>query len=128
MDHDVEIGADGKLHCRVDEEAVGFDGAEAILDPQASRLLAKVASPAWLLRAPRGVLDDPATPILSEEALADPRQIRPDIEIVAMAADVNHYNIMWSDSGAPVVAETLRAALAGTPVRGSRPVLKTASR
>ena len=114
VDHDVEKGADGRLHCRVHEEAVRFDGAEAIVDPRASRLLAKVASPAWLLRAPRGVLDDPATPILSEEALADLRRIRPDIEIVAMAADVNHYNILWSDSGAPMVAATLTTALAAT--------------
>jgi pimeloyl-ACP methyl ester carboxylesterase len=117
VDHDVEQGPDGRLHCRVNEEAVRFDGAEAILDPQASRLLAKVASPAWLLRAPRGVLDDTATPILSEQALAELHQLRPDIEIVDMAAAVNHYNIMWSDSGASVVAETLRAALAATPVQ-----------
>jgi hypothetical protein len=114
VDHDVEQGPDGRLHCRVNEEAVRFDGAEAILDLQASRLLAKVASPAWLLRARRGVLDDPSTPILSEQAVAGLQRLRPDIELVEMAPDVNHCSILWSDSGAPVVAETLRTARAAT--------------
>ena len=114
VDHDVEKGANGALHCRVNEEAVRFDAAEAIVDPDASRLVATVASPAWLLRAPRGLLDDPAAPLLASELVGELQRSRPDIVLVEMAPDVNHYNVMWSDSGAPVVAETLRTALAAT--------------
>ena len=110
--HDVVEAPGGGFRCRVSETAVRHDGAEVIVDPAASRRILEVKAPAWLLRAPRGLLNDPAAPLLPPERLAELSVERPDIEVVEMAADVNHYSIVWSDSGAPVVARTLRAAIA----------------
>ena len=109
--HDVDAAADG-LRCRVSEAAVRHDGAEVIVDPAASHRILQVPAPAWLLRAPRGPLNDPAAPLLAPERVAELTAERPDIEVVELASDVNHYSIMWSDSGAPAVADALRAAIA----------------
>jgi pimeloyl-ACP methyl ester carboxylesterase len=110
--HDVTETADGSLSCRVNEAAVRFDGAETIVDPDSSRLVLDLEQSTWLLRAPRGLLDDPDSPLLRPGVVAALRAERPDVEIIEMAADINHYNIVWGDSGAPIVADAIRAAVA----------------
>lgn len=112
VNHDVTPNEDGSLRCRVSEDAVRSDGPEVIVDPAMSRLVFDLSPPTWLLRAPRGLLDDPDSPLLRPEVVADLRDSRPDIDIVEMAADVNHYNIIWGDSAVPVLVDVVRAALA----------------
>jgi lipase len=109
--HDLIENADGSWRCRVSEEAVRCDGAETIVESEASRLVLGLQQPTWLLRAPRGLLDEPEAPLLRVEVVAGLSAARPDVEIIEMAADINHYSIVWGDSGAPIVAGAIRKAL-----------------
>jgi lipase len=69
--------------------------------------LAGLRIPAPMLRAPRGLLDEPAGlyPGLPESPPLAPTMRVTDI------ADVNHYTILMTDPGAGVVADCLRVTL-----------------
>lgn len=70
--------------------------------------LAGLGIPAPLLRAPRGLLDEPGGlyPGLPESPPLAPTMRVTDVD------DVNHYTILMTDPGAGVVADALRSALA----------------
>jgi pimeloyl-ACP methyl ester carboxylesterase len=57
-DHDLG-GGEGKLRPRVREEAVREDGAQLVRDDAVRTVLHRVDRPTTLLRAPRGLMDDP---------------------------------------------------------------------
>jgi lipase len=72
--------------------------------------LASIRVPATFLRAPRGLLNEPAALYSSDRAHREPRVAG---MMVVEVDDVNHYTILFEHSGAIVVAREVRAALGG---------------
>lgn len=105
-------GEPGAMRCVVSERAVRADTAD-LLDPAAARAaLGAVRAPTWLLRAPRGFLDEPDKPFISAEALRAFTDEHPHA-VVEDVADVNHYTLTLGESPGPArVARTIRAAVA----------------
>ena len=101
-----DLGPDGRS--LVSEDAVRADGAELMMDGTANSAASRVTAPIWLLRAPRGLLDqDPFIPL---EALLAFREAQPGANIDEVEG-VNHYTIVLGD-GAGRVAAALDDAVA----------------
>ncbi|MFQ5556951.1 MAG: alpha/beta fold hydrolase, partial [Acidimicrobiales bacterium] len=109
--YDVESDPDGALRSRVSETAVRHDGAELFTDPDSGRRVLGSDTPCWMLRAPRGLRDDPAAPLLGQDAIDTLKAARPDVEIVELPPEVNHYSIVLGDTGARAVATAVREAI-----------------
>lgn len=96
----------------VRDDAVRTDGAELLADDEVrsaiDAVLALSRVPITLLRAPRGLMDDPA-PLIPESAAAPYADA--GVELITVA-DTNHYSIVLGDSGADVVAEAITGAVA----------------
>jgi hypothetical protein len=105
-DHDL-VGTVPELHSCVLEEAVRADAAELLPAADAAH---RLAVPARLLCAPRGLLDDPnpmqPLPIANTWAAADP-----DRREAVLVPDVNHYTISLGAPGAAAVADAIAAAV-----------------
>lgn len=77
--------------------------------------LERLRVPAVLLRAERGIFDDPA-PLYPDEAIARARREYPAIEVRDVPG-TNHYTIVMAPPGAAAVAEEVtRAAASAAPV------------
>lgn len=109
MRYDLE-GSAPALRSRASEEAVRADGADTLTNPGLDSALRDLACPVTLLRAPRGLLDQPE-PLLSDEAVA---RARATVGVIddAVVEDTNHYTILFGDHGATAVADRVRALLA----------------
>jgi pimeloyl-ACP methyl ester carboxylesterase len=106
--HDL-TGEAPQLRSSVNPDVVRDDGLDLFGDPDAERL----AVPAVLLCAPRGMVDDPnpMQPLaLVERWTADAPERRRAIPV----PDVNHYTIAWSSHGARVVADAIAEAVAAS--------------
>jgi pimeloyl-ACP methyl ester carboxylesterase len=102
--------ASGELRSRCSEAAVRVDGKDVLDTDAARRYLQSLACPVVVLRAPRGLLDDPH-PFVPGAAVAElsagvARLV--DVEV----PDTNHYLVVMGDREAAVVAEHI-ASLAG---------------
>ena len=105
VDYDL-AGEPGRLRSRVSEAAVRADGAE-MLDVDAARVaFASLAVPTVLVRAPRGLLDDP-NPLLPDAAVAEARAALPHL-VDVVVPDTNHYLVVLGDREAKTVADQLR--------------------
>jgi pimeloyl-ACP methyl ester carboxylesterase len=107
VDYDL-TGEPGRFRSRVSEAAVRADGAE-LLDVAAVRhaLLALSGLPTVLIRAPRGLLDEPH-PLLPESAVAEAKAALPHL-VDVLVPDTNHYQLLLGDREAKTVADQLRA-------------------
>ena len=93
------------LRSRVSPEAVRTDGRELVVGPTVA--LDDVAAPVHLLRAGRGLMDEPGGFI--PEVLADDLATRLPHFTVSHLPDLNHYTIVLG-SGAHAVAAAVEAA------------------
>jgi pimeloyl-ACP methyl ester carboxylesterase len=104
--YDLTTDADGALRSRVVAEAVRADGRDLLLghDP-IGRALAAVECPVHLLRAPRGLFDQP--PGLQPDELVDAWAPRMRDLTDDLVDDTNHYTILMGERGAAAVADAL---------------------
>ena len=105
-DHDL-IGEEPTLRSCVAKDAVRTDAGELRqIDEPAHRLIVA----AEMLRAPRGLLDEPPPVIAAElaQAWADEAPAR---RRVTEVPDVNHYTIVMGSAGADAVAQAIVRAL-----------------
>jgi len=106
------VGEPPQLRPATREDAVREDGRDLFLSKEAQTAASRAGRPATLLRAPRGLLDDPAHPFLpaaEARAFAGVAGAR-----VVQVDDVNHYTITLGARGAAVAAAAIReAATAG---------------
>ena len=102
-------GEPGDMRLVVCEAAVRADLTELVYDEAARSAIERVSAPIRLLRAPRGMLDDPYAviprPILDTFLAAQPDAHVEDV------ADVNHYTIaLGAGPGPRAVAAAIEAA------------------
>jgi pimeloyl-ACP methyl ester carboxylesterase len=102
--------ATGERRSRVSEEAVRADGADLLDTEAVRRYLLGLAGPVVVLRATRGMLNEPR-PFVSAEAVSELTRDLPQLVDVEVP-DTNHYLVLMGDREAAVVAERI-AALAG---------------
>jgi pimeloyl-ACP methyl ester carboxylesterase len=104
-DYDL-VGEPPELRSSVSEQAVRADAANLFaLGDDAQRL----AVPATLLVAPRGLLDDPR-PMQPSSLAAEWAAGAPELRRVVEVPDVNHYTIVLGARGARAVAEAISTA------------------
>lgn len=106
--YDLADGADGGLRSRVRADAVRADGRDLLLGTEPiGRALEAVTCPVHLLRAPRGLFDQP--PGLQPDELV--AAWAPRIADLAddVVEDTNHYTILMGGRGASAVAHVLAA-------------------
>jgi lipase len=113
---DVEAYVDYDLvdgRSRVSEEAVRADGRDLLVDDAARSAAARLAVPTILLRAPRGLLDQPE-PLVDPQAAAEWAAATPGA-VVEEVDDTNHYLIVLARREAAFVSQRVTAlAEAGT--------------
>jgi pimeloyl-ACP methyl ester carboxylesterase len=110
VDYDL-AGEPGQLRSRVSEAAVRADGADLLDVGAVRRAFMSLACPTALVRAPRGLLDEP-NPLLPEEAVAEARAALPHL-VDVVVPDTNHYQILLGDREAKMVADQVRALVRG---------------
>jgi pimeloyl-ACP methyl ester carboxylesterase len=106
---------------RVAEAPVRTDGRDLLVSPAARTALGRVRCPTWLLRAPRGMFDDPASPLVPLPAAETFVGDRPGFRLRTVD-DTNHYTVVMSTRGAAAVLDavldaTRVAAAAAAPGR-----------
>ena len=103
-DHDL-VGAGSELRSSVVEAAVRADAAGLVETADAAY---RLDVPAWLLCAPRGLVDDsnPMQPILIAEEWAGADRRRSAV----LVPDANHYTLVFGARGAAAVADAIAAA------------------
>jgi len=104
-DHDLR-GRPPHLRSSVAEDAVRTDGRELIADHDVRTALDAVRAPGVLLRAQRGLLDQPEAFIPADMAAAFDH---PTVELQEVP-DSNHFTILMGAAGARAVADAIRAA------------------
>jgi pimeloyl-ACP methyl ester carboxylesterase len=104
--HDL-VGEPPKLRSGVVEAAVRGD-AEGVFE--IDRAAHRLAMPATLLRAPRGLMNEPSRFQPDELATAWADE-RPEQRRVVDVPDVNHYSLLMGARGAAAVADAIRAAV-----------------
>jgi pimeloyl-ACP methyl ester carboxylesterase len=94
----------------VSPDAVWTDGKELLLDEPTRTALSRVSAPVWLLRAPRGLLDDDR-PLIPRDLFDEFAAARPDAHLENVR-DTNHYTILLGRGPGPGhTAAALRAAI-----------------
>jgi pimeloyl-ACP methyl ester carboxylesterase len=111
--YDIEDAPDAEhplgVRSVVAPDAVRTDGRQLLLDEPTRTALQRVRAPTWLLRAPRGMLDD-ERPLLPPEVLDEVTAALPGARVETIA-DTNHYTILLGEGpGAARVAAAIRAA------------------
>lgn len=111
VDYDL-VGREPDLRPATAPDAVATDSLDLYQGGPVAAALAgpdALATPMTFLRAPRGLLDDPAAPLYDPAHLASWADRLPALR-TRDVEDVNHYTIVMSPAGAAAVAaETLRA-------------------
>jgi hypothetical protein len=117
-DHDLS-GAPPHLHSTVAKDAVRTDAHELF---EIGKPAHRLAVPVEMLRAPRGLQNDPS-PMIPAELAAAWADAAPGQRSVREVADVNHYTIVMGAIGAGAVAQAIVRAAAN---RASDPALRSA--
>ena len=105
VDYDL-IGTEPALRSRVSADAVKGDATDLFATPTLFDAVAALDKPAVLLRAERGMMNDP-TPLVSDDLV----QQYPQVKDLGFVADTNHYTIALSDHGAQAIADAIRQAI-----------------
>jgi pimeloyl-ACP methyl ester carboxylesterase len=103
VDYDVE-GEEPALRSRASLDAVRADGADTLLVPDAATAITKLACPVTLLRAERGMFDEPA-PLYPDALVAAVRALAPNLGSDTVVSQTNHYTITLTRAGAEVIAQ-----------------------
>ena len=109
-DYDL-VGEPPHLRTASTVEAIAADSLDLFGSPWHLDALRQLRIPAPMLRAPRGLLDEPGG--LYPDLPAHP-PLAPTMSVTDVD-DVNHYTILMSDRGAGAVAGALRPTLQGDP-------------
>jgi lipase len=107
LDYDL-TGSAPQLRSRVSEEAVIADGRDLLVNKSLRTHLREVACPVALLRAPRGLLNQPS-PQVPDRVVAEWRRVLPDL-VDDVVPDTNHYTLLVGDEGSKGVAERILAS------------------
>lgn len=108
LDYDL-VGTPPRLHSRVSVEAVRADIASGLLEPTLlTGALESLTCPATLLRAPRGLLDQPE-PTIPEASVAHWQQRLPQL-LEQTVPGTNHYTLMFSEPGVSAIVAAVGAA------------------
>lgn len=105
-----DLDAGEPLRSRAAKAAVMYDGRDLLANDEVRAAVTRAQVPITLLRAPRGLLDQPE-PLISAELLDTFRPAMPHLRD-RVVPDCNHYTILLG-RGAPTVAAEVRAALRG---------------
>jgi lipase len=105
VDYDLE-GEEGAFRSRVSEEAVRGDYRDTLDNPSSTAALEQVTVPIVLLRAPRGLRNDPPG-LYPPEAVEELTRRVPSVRVEEVSA-CNHYTILLDAACAGVVAHRAR--------------------
>ena len=109
LDYDL-VGSPGALRSRTVETAVRIDGRDVLDGAAAWAALAAVPEPVVLLRAPRGLADEPS-PFLPENLVDQAKRVLPGMRHV-LIDDTNHYLIVFGAREAAAVADEIARVVA----------------
>jgi pimeloyl-ACP methyl ester carboxylesterase len=117
--HDL-AGDEPRLHSRVSKDAVRADAAELF---EIGKPAQRLTVPVEMLRAPRGLQNDPSPMIAADLARAW-ASAAPGQRSVSEVPDVNHYSIVMGATGARAVAgaivRAMQTPLGDPPLRSAR--------
>lgn len=95
----------------VSADAVRADGKQLMVDEETRTALSRVRAPVWLLRSPRGLLDEADHPLIPREILDEFAAAHPEAR-VENVEETNHYTLLFGQGPGPShVAAAFRAAL-----------------
>jgi hypothetical protein len=95
----------------VSPDAVSADSRELMLDEDTRTALSRVRAPVWLLRSPRGLLDEPDHPLIPQDMLDEFAAGHPAAHVENVEG-TNHYTLLLGQGPGPSrVAAAFRAAL-----------------
>ncbi|MGH9184383.1 MAG: alpha/beta fold hydrolase [Acidimicrobiales bacterium] len=114
VDHDL-TGAPPDLRSSVIEEAVRVDGTQLLLDAEVRHAIDGLECHVTLLRAPRGLLDEP-TPFIPEQAAEGLTRRQRPVSVISVGG-TNHYTLLLSQHGAAAVAGAVEAAIGSEILR-----------
>jgi lipase len=103
------MGEAPELHSKIALEAIYADGRDTLLHEDLHIAVDKISCPILLVRAPRGILDQPEG-LYSDEVAADLVAKHPNLTDV-LIEDVNHWTLVISERGAHEVGELIRPML-----------------
>ncbi|HEY6531106.1 MAG TPA: hypothetical protein VIY72_02295, partial [Acidimicrobiales bacterium] len=95
-----------ELHASLRPEAVVADAATLVDDPAITEAFRALRVPVVTLRAPRNMIDVPA-PMFPDAQVERWRELVPHLHDI-LVPDVNHYTILYTETGARAVADVLR--------------------
>jgi pimeloyl-ACP methyl ester carboxylesterase len=99
-------GEPGAMRSKVSEEAVLADGRDTLFDEEAfATAIRAIKCPITLVRAPRGLFDEPGG--FQPDELVDAWVPRLDDFTVTTVPDTNHYSVQLAEPGAGVVAAAI---------------------
>ncbi len=110
VDYDLD-GPPGHLRSKVVEAAVRADGRDQLDVAAVWAALAAMPEPVVLVRAPRGLADEP-DPLLPEAVVNEAKRTLPGLRDV-LVDDTNHYLIVLGDREAAVVATEIARLTSG---------------
>ena len=114
--YDVRPADGGRIRSKVNKEAIVADGRDLLMNTDVHGCIADISCPVWLLRAPRGLLNQPQ-PLIPDEILSAWRGDRlPQLDD-EMLDDLNHWTLFMSERGAGAIAARVRASVAAPGVR-----------
>jgi lipase len=95
----------------VSQDAVRVDSRELMVDEETRTALSRVRVPVWLLRSPRGLLDEADHPLIPREMLDEFAAAHPEAH-VENVEETNHYTVLLGQGPGPSrVVAAFRAAL-----------------
>ncbi|HEY8317719.1 MAG TPA: alpha/beta hydrolase [Amnibacterium sp.] len=107
VDYDLEP-VDGGFRASANPESVTADQGQQYGAPFHLEALGALQQPVTLLRAPRGLQDDPPG-LYAPERVSVFAELVPQLDVVEVP-DVNHYTVLMTSPGVETVAAVVRAA------------------
>lgn len=98
------------VRTKVLKDSIVADGRDLLLNTDVHTCIKDISCPVWLLRAPRGLLNQP-TPLISDETLALWRGDRLPQLTDEMLEGVNHFTLFLGARGAKAIADRIRTSV-----------------
>jgi pimeloyl-ACP methyl ester carboxylesterase len=111
VEYDVEaVDGDG-VRSVVSPDAVSADSRALLFDEETRTAISRVRAPTWLLRSPRGLLNEEDRPLLPRDVLDEFVAAHPEAHVENVEG-TNHYTLLLGDGPGPArVAAAFRSAL-----------------